>query len=175
MEPTLLIATNRDLPPGQRAEVVSLCSRAYEEDFGALAGAFAGATHVLAYEEGRLVSHALWVTRWLQPGEWPLLRTAYVEAVATDPDCRGRGFASAVMRRLQSGITGYDLAALSPAEHGLYHKLGWEPWRGPLAIRRGDELLETPGEEVMVLRLPRTPELDLDAPLTAEWREGELW
>jgi hypothetical protein len=29
--------------------------------------------------------------------------------------------------------------------------------------------------KVMILRLPCTPPLDLDAPLSAEWREGELW
>jgi hypothetical protein len=28
---------------------------------------------------------------------------------------------------------------------------------------------------VMILRLPRTPPLDLDAPLSIEWREGDLW
>jgi aminoglycoside 2'-N-acetyltransferase I len=36
-------------------------------------------------------------------------------------------------------------------------------------------VLGTPDEQVMVLRLPRTPLLDLDAALTAEWRPGELW
>jgi hypothetical protein len=36
--------------------------------------------------------------------------------------------------------------------------------------------LPTPDEQVMVLRLPRTPAgLSLDAPLSAEWREGEFW
>lgn len=28
---------------------------------------------------------------------------------------------------------------------------------------------------MLILRLPRTPPLDLDAPLTGEWREGALW
>ena len=37
-------------------------------------------------------------------------------------------------------------------------------------------LQPTPDETVMILRLPRTPpDLDLDAPLSAEWRRGELW
>jgi aminoglycoside 2'-N-acetyltransferase I len=37
-------------------------------------------------------------------------------------------------------------------------------------------MLPTPAEEqVMILRLPKTPPLDPNAPLSAEWREGELW
>jgi len=27
----------------------------------------------------------------------------------------------------------------------------------------------------MVLRLPKTGLIDLDAPISAEWREGEVW
>jgi hypothetical protein len=34
----------------------------------------------------------------------------------------------------------------------------------------------TPDETVMILRLRATPaDLDLHAPLSAEWRRGELW
>jgi hypothetical protein len=43
-------------------------------------------------------------------------------------------------------------------------------------IRTVDGLQPTPGESVMILRLPRTPgDLDRDAALNAEWRRGELW
>jgi len=53
--------------------------------------------------------------------------------------------------------------------------LGWELWRGPLYIRTAEGPLATPSAEVMILKLPRTPPLDLEAALSAEWREGELW
>jgi hypothetical protein len=33
----------------------------------------------------------------------------------------------------------------------------------------------TPGEDVMVLRLPRTPAIDLDGELIAPWRPGDVW
>jgi len=33
----------------------------------------------------------------------------------------------------------------------------------------------TPDEEVMVLRLPGSPLLDLDASLAVDWRPGEVW
>ena len=127
------------------------------------------------------VSHAEFVPRWLQPAGQPLLRTAYVEAVATAPSRRGRGLASAVMQRLGDEVAAdpaWQLAALSPSHADFYARLGWESWRGPLGIRRADGVVEASpaNEQVMIRRLPRTPAtLDIAAPLTAEWREGELW
>jgi aminoglycoside 2'-N-acetyltransferase I len=165
------------MAPALYDEVVAFCTRAYEEDFTVLMPALQGSVHVLGRRSGRLVTHAAWVTRWLQPGASVPLRTAYIEAVATDPDCRLQGYASEVMRRIAAEVRDFDLAALSPSDPAWYARLGWELWRGPLSIRTGTGLLATPGEkgQVMVLRLPRTPPLDLDAPLSAEWREGELW
>jgi aminoglycoside 2'-N-acetyltransferase I len=159
-----------------RQEILALCKLAYEEDLEALFNTFVDASHVLGYCNGRLVSHALWVTRYLQPAALPILRTAYVEAVATDPSYGRRGFAAAIMKRLVDEIHDYDLAALSPFSVDYYARLGWEQWRGPLSIRTNEGLLSSPAdEEVMIFRLPQTPALDLSAPLSAEWREGELW
>ena len=79
------------------------------------------------------------------------------------------------MGRLVASITDFELGALCPAIPAWYLKLGWIRWRGPLAIRQPGGLLFTPEEEVMIWRLPKTPELDLEAPLSAEWRQGELW
>lgn len=163
------------MPPRLYDEIVALCTRAYEEDLAALMATFHGSVHVLGKEAGQLVSHALWVTRWLQVGSSPPLRTAFIEAVATDRDCRRRGYAGEAMQRIAAEIEAFELAALSPFDAAWYTRLGWERWHGSLFIRTDVGLVPTPDEEVMVLRLPRTPPLDLDAPLSAEWREGELW
>ncbi|GAF68279.1 unnamed protein product, partial [marine sediment metagenome] len=41
--------------------------------------------------------------------------------------------------------------------------------------RDGTEI-PTPGEEVMIHRLPHTPpSLDLHAPLSTDWRPGDVW
>jgi aminoglycoside 2'-N-acetyltransferase I len=73
-------------------------------------------------------------------------------------------------------IQDYELAALSPFNVAYYERLGWELWRGPLFIRKEEDLMPSlDDEEVMIFRLLRTPVLDLNAPLSAEWREGELW
>jgi aminoglycoside 2'-N-acetyltransferase I len=165
-----------------RAEIIALCASAYSEDFSRLFEDFAESTHVVARNEhGVLVGHAEWVTRWLQPEGHPLLRTAYVEAVATAPAYQGRGFGAAVMHRLVEAVRAdeaWELAALSPAVPEFYTRRGWEPWLGPLAIRHEDGTVEpTPADElILICRLPRTPSgLVTTSLLTAEWRPGELW
>jgi aminoglycoside 2'-N-acetyltransferase I len=171
------LATAGDLEPRARHEILALCDRAYGEDLRRAFQSFHDPIHVFATIESAIVSHALWITRWLAPGEHAPLRTAYVEAVATDPAHQGRGYASAVMRRLVLEVADYDLAALCPSDDGqaLYSRLGWETWRGPLAIRHGSVVVETSDESIMIHRLPRTPPLDLNDPLSADWRPGELW
>jgi aminoglycoside 2'-N-acetyltransferase I len=156
-------------------EVRALCSDAYGEDFTRYLDQIGPGCHVLGRREGILVSHLMWVTRFLQPTSIEPLRTAYVEAVATEPAYQRRGYATGLLRRLADEVQDYDLAALAPSDETFYARLGWEVWRGPLLIRRGRVLEATPDETVMVLRLPRTPGLDLDEPLSAEWRRGELW
>lgn len=164
------------LTPEASDEILDLCNRAYEEDLGHLMATFHGATHVLGRIGERAVTHALWVTRWLQVSDGPFLKTAYVEMVATDKEFRRRGYAKAVMERVVHDVRDYDIAGLSPSSVGYYERLGWEAWIGPLFIRKDDAIEQTPDdEEVMIYRLPKTPELDLSAPLSAEWREGELW
>jgi len=166
---------------GTRAEIIDLCELAYGEDLTRLFEELPGSVHVLARDEqGVLVSHAEWVTRWLQPAGHPVLRTAYVEAVATAPEQQGRGYATAVLRHVGEILAAepaWELGALSPSEPAFYARLGWELWRGPLAIRRGKSIEPTPpGGQVMILRLPRTPAtLVTTSLLTAEWRVGELW
>lgn len=163
------------LTKARRAAVYAVLARAYEEDLEPLYRTLVDPIHVLASLGDELVGHAIWVTRWLQPGTLPPLRSAYIEGVATAPEMERRGIATAVMRFLQSRIVDYQLGGLSPATPLLYRRLGWEEWRGALAIRTEHGLLATPGEELMILRLPSTPPLELDEPMTAEWRPGELW
>jgi aminoglycoside 2'-N-acetyltransferase I len=172
---SLTLSASRDLSRADRAAVIDLCSRAFEMDFAPLFNTFNEPTHVLAKLDGVLVSHALWVSRWLQASNGPLLRTAFVEAVATDPAYQGRGYATQVMRTVQAAVADYDLAGLSTGSPAFYARLGWQSWRGPLFVRTEVGPLATPAESVMILPLPRTPPLDLDGPLSAEWRVGELW
>ena len=168
-----------------REEIIRLCNEAYREDVSRLIAAYTADIHLLARVGRALVGHGMIVTRWLKAGDGPLLRTAYIELVATAENYRNRGIGAGMMGLLaeRAAMDGYDLAALCPAETGLYGHLGWEYWQGPLFIRPEEEpttgtatLTPTPAERVMILRLPWTPPLDLNQPLSAEWRDGgELW
>ena len=172
---TIAQITSENLTPGQYQAVLSLCNRAYAEDLDALFQTFGSATHLLGWLGTTLVTHLMWVTRYLAPVGMQPLETAYIEMVATDPGYQGRGYATALLEQVPAGVAAYDLAALCPAVDGVYKRLGWRYWRGDLYIRREGGLVPTPEERIMVLELPRTPPLDYDAPLSAEWREGEVW
>ena len=137
-----------------------------------------GGVHVLAELDGRIVAHAAVVLRELHVAGRPL-RTGYVEAVATAPALQGRGLGSLVMRPAGDHIrTAYELGALGTGEHGFYARLGWRTWRGPTAVRMPGGEQPTPEDDgyLMVLATATTPaSLDLDAPISCEWRPGDVW
>jgi aminoglycoside 2'-N-acetyltransferase I len=165
------------LNPDTRAAIIQVCRTTHQEDDFIHLFSYipSGGIHVLAYREQELVSHAVVTTRWLQPEGLPLLRTAYVDAVATLPVYQGQGVGSAVMRHLASVISEYEIACLETDQVSFYAQLGWEAWRGPLAGRRVTELLPTPDQKgIMILRLARTPPLDLDSLLVIEYA-GRIW
>lgn len=163
------------LSPAALEEVLRLNVEAFHEPIAPYLEAIGPGEHLLGRVDGRLVSHLMWVTRWLQPEGFPLLRTAYVELVATDPADRGHGYATQLLTALPPLIGDYQLAALSPATERLYTRLGWRYWRGPLAVRTDQGLEPTSDESVMFLPLPLTPPLDPNSPLSVEWRSGEVW
>ena len=166
----------KDVNDAERSAIIRLCTEAHQMDFGPLFTFLPpDGLHVLAYREGQLVGHAVVTTRWLQPDTLPLLKTAYVDAIATDPVYQGQGIGSSVMRHLASVIQGYELACLETERVSFYAQLGWEEWRGPLAGRKGTELMPIPDQKgIMILRLASTPPLDLNSSLTVEY-DGRIW
>lgn len=174
-ETILTLKEKRDISESEYAEILDLCTRAYVLDYQPFLKTFDNATHVLGRYKGKLVTHALWVTRWLQYPGFPPWRTAYVEAVATDERYRNRGFASLVMKKIAEEIKDFDVGGLSTSSFGFYSRLGWILWRGPLSVRKNGALIPTPDDTVMVLLLPKAPEVDISKPLSIEWRDGELW
>ena len=175
MTTELSIAPTHDLTGPTRDAIVAMCTRAFDQDFGNLFDFVTASMHVLAYQGGTLIGHACWATRWLQPEGCAPLRTAYVDAVATDPAFQGRGVGSAVIARLIAEIQPFDLGGLSTQRVAFYARLGWERWHGPTAMRTPDGLVPTPDDTVMILRTPATPPLDTGALLVAEYRGGQAW
>ena len=91
------------------AEIQRFCEAAYGEDLSALFAAYVPDVHVLALSGGRLVGYAMIVSRWLQAGNGPMLRTAYIEMVATSrrppqPGHRRAGNASHRSGRQPGGL-----------------------------------------------------------------------
>ena len=152
-----------------------LCDAAYDTATHPYFASLGPGEHLLGMQGGQLVSHLMWVTRWLEPHGHTLLKTAYVEMVATAPHAQRQGYASALLEYFVPLVSEYDLAALCPARDGLYRRLGWRYWRGPLSVRKDGQVVPTPQERVMIMPLPLTPAIDLDAPLSVEWRPGEVW
>jgi aminoglycoside 2'-N-acetyltransferase I len=168
-----------DLTAALRRSVIDVCIAAHHTTaFETMFTVFipSGGRHVLGYSGDTLVSHAVATTRWAQPEGHPELRTAFVDAVSTRPEYEGQGHGSAVMRRLAAEIDDYEVACLQTDIPAFYERLGWELWRGPLAGRSDDRLVPTPEQRgVMVLRLPRTPPLDLHTLLTIERQSERIW
>jgi len=170
-------ARTEELNADTRSAIIHVCRAAHQEDdFQQLFSYIpSGGIHVLAYREQELVSHAVVTTRWLQPEGQPVLRTAYVDAVATLPAYQGQGIGSRLMRHLASVISDFEIACLGTDRVSFYTQVGWEVWRGPLAGRRATELLPTPDQKgIMILRLARTPPLNLDGLLVIEY-DGRIW
>lgn len=134
-----------------------------------------GGVHALVVDGDRVLAHgSVVLRRLLHTGR--ALRCGYVEAVATHPDHRRRGLATQVMDALESLAPGYDVLALGTSDEGLafYSGRGWVAWRGPTSVLAPGGSRRTPDEDGAVLVLG-TAGLDLDAGLTCDWRDGDVW
>jgi aminoglycoside 2'-N-acetyltransferase I len=179
IEVRVAVVATDDLTAAQRAAVIEVCIAAHanEEFRNLFTYVESGGRHVLVSRGDELVSHGVVTTRGVQPAGGRILHTAYVDAVATLPQYQGRGYGSTMMRRLAAAIDDYEIACLQTDKPGFYDRLGWELWRGPLAGRGDDgEVIPTPEQRgVMVLRLARTPTLDLDTQLSIEVQPERIW
>lgn len=136
-----------------------------------------GGMHFVLDQSGEILGHASVVERTLEIAGRPL-RTGYVEAVATSPTRQRTGLGTQVMTDVGTYIRErFELGALGTGSHGFYERLGWETWRGPAFVRTSDGARRTPDEEgyIMVLRTPSSPALDLAAPISCDWRPGDVW
>jgi aminoglycoside 2'-N-acetyltransferase I len=136
-----------------------------------------GGTHFVAEIDGAIAAHASVVPRTLYVDGQPV-RTGYVEAVATRPEQQRRGYGSALRREVNVLIAAeYEMGALGTGSQGFYERLGWRVWQGPSHVRTVAGDIATPDEDgyIMVLLLRTTPTVLIDAPITCEWRPGDVW
>jgi aminoglycoside 2'-N-acetyltransferase I len=136
-----------------------------------------GGVHFILEEDGAIVAHASVVERELHTGGHRLA-TGYVEAVATLPTHQRRGHGTAVMREVDEYIDQtFQLGALGTGSHAFYERLGWVAWKGPTFVRTDSGLIRTEEEDgqILVRLTPTSPELDLSAPISCNWRPGDVW
>jgi aminoglycoside 2'-N-acetyltransferase I len=136
-----------------------------------------GGVHFLLDLDDEVITHAAVVERELHVDGRPL-RTGYVEAVATAPDRQGSGFGSLVMTDVTSYIREqFELGALGTGRHRFYERLGWVTWTGPSFVRTATGMRRTPDEDGYLLVVPTSssPPLDLTAPISCDWRPGDVW
>jgi aminoglycoside 2'-N-acetyltransferase I len=171
-----------ELTPGEVSEIRSVLDAAFwddeEERFTDDDWDHAvGGLHVVLDIDGEIVAHGSVVERALQIDHRPM-RTGYVEAVATQPGRQGRGYGTDVMRAIGDEIQArFELGALGTGSHGFYERLGWETWAGPSSVRTPEGERRTPDEDgsIMFLRTPSTPSFDPVAPISCDWRPGDVW
>jgi aminoglycoside 2'-N-acetyltransferase I len=167
-------AASGDLLGGLRG----LLDRAFEGRFSADDWEHAlGGSHVVVEDTGEIVCHAAVVSRVIEIGGRPF-EAGYVEGVATLPGRQREGLGTIAMSRLSDVIrSGFHLGVLSTNTHVFYETLGWERWRGPAFVRRGEHVTRTEDEDggIMVLRFGPSAGADLSAPITCAARRGDDW
>jgi len=135
-----------------------------------------GGFHALARHHSALVGHAALVPRRVICGA-RILRGAFVEAVAVTPSWQRRGVGGRLMGRLETMIeSGYSIGVLgsSPEGLGFYQRRGWRGWRGPTAAVTLAGVRSTPDVDGSIL-VWSGDQVDLDGPLTCDWRGGKPW
>lgn len=178
--PTIEVARTDELTQNTLADVRALMVAAFTGGFTDDDWDHAlGGRHVIARDsaDGAVVAHAAVVERTIGVGE-RLVRTGYVEGVVTAPDRHGVGLGSAVMQRINQLVRAdFEFGALATGRHSFYERVGWERWRGPTFVRRGDDLVRTPNDDdaVMVLRFGTTADVDVTQPLSCDSRSGDVW
>lgn len=136
-----------------------------------------GGCHFVLQLDGAIVAHASVVERDVHVGGRPL-RAGYVEAVATAPAHQGAGLGSVIVEDVNDFIrASYELGVLGTGRNSFYERLGWQTWRGPSSVRTAAGDRRTPEEDgsILVLGTPSSPPLDLAAPISCDWRPGDVW
>lgn len=136
-----------------------------------------GGMHAVIVHRGALIAHAAVVQRRLLY-QGTALRCGYVEAVAVREDWRGQGLGHAVMDAIEQVIRGaYQVGALSasPAGEKIYRPRGWLQWQGPTSVLTPTGPIRTPDDDESIFVLPVELNMDPNAELACDWRDGDVW
>jgi aminoglycoside 2'-N-acetyltransferase I len=163
------------LTESELAEIRALADAAFDEFTDADWNHCLGGLHAVVRVDGRIVAHGAVVQRRLYLGD-RTLRCGYVEAIAVHADHRRQGLGHRIMEALEEHAKAYEVMALAASEVGalLYTSRGWTLWRGPSSTLGPDGARPTPEDDGSIHVLGGT-DLDLDAPITCDLRDGDQW
>ncbi len=196
---------NTDHPrPGHRPQLKALWQEAFGDDMGFIDGFFAAAYSpsrcLCIYTADAVLAAAYWLDCSYSGG-----KLAYIYAVATAREHRGRGLCHALLQQLHSCLAaqGYAGAVLVPGEEGLdrlYRSMGYEFFGGvqkitcraaaaPVALRQVSAMeylrlrqkflpengVRQPGENLRLLQKLATLAAGEDFVLAYSRREEGLW
>ena len=136
-----------------------------------------GGMHALISHHGALLAHGAVVQRRLIYRD-TALRCGYVEGIAVREDWRGQGLGGAIMDAVEQVLRGaYQLGALSSSDDGrhMYVRRGWLSWHGPTSVLRPNGVTRTPDDDRSLFVLPIGLQLDINAEITCDWRNGDVW
>lgn len=168
----------QDLDAGMAEQLRALLEAAFDGDFDDDDWRHAlGGVHVLAIDDGVILSHAAVVPRVIE-ADGRSYDAGYVEAVATQPDRQREGIATAVMETAGDVIRHeYEIGVLATGDHGFYEQLDWLRWQGPSYVRTadGERRTEDDDDAVMVLRFGSSTGIDVHSAIVCEQRSGDVW
>lgn len=136
-----------------------------------------GGIHALLWEEGELIGHGSVIQRRLLHRQ-RALRAGFYECVVIHSERRGIGHGATLMTALAAKLDdAYEISALCSGvvAKPFYTKLGWLPWRGPLATLTPEGVCEDPRFRGRVFVREHSFPLDLDGSLACDWRDGDPW
>ena len=174
---SISVAHTADLSPAVRWAARDLLFEVFDDMTDEDWDHSCGGMHALAWEDSKLIGHASVVQRRLIH-QGRALRAGYVEGVGVRREYQRRGIGGALMVELERIIrAAYELGALGSTEEGLafYLARGWQRWRGPSSALTLSGVVRTPDEDGYILVLPASAQLDLDAELTCDYRNGDGW
>src|SRR5262245_10044400 len=172
------VASSAALNESHLIDFRALLDAAFDGDFSDDDWAHAlGGTHVWIDGPDGPVSHGALVERTLVCSG-RVIRVGYVEAIGTALAHRRQGHASEILKRINDLIREhYVIGALSTGVPAFYEALGWERWRGATFVNGPKGTTRTPEDDggILILRTPRSPQLDLNGDIVADWRAGDVW
>jgi aminoglycoside 2'-N-acetyltransferase I len=187
-----------ELSEKERKDIIDIGSKAHNNDISDLWNYIIDgdkqskftSISIMVYNNKCLVSHAIIGERIIfyddnknlnnNFSNFMKLRSAYVDAVFTNPIFQNKGYAKILMKKVVEVMYEYnfDLGALETYYIKLYEYVGFEKWNGSLyGIDFSNKIIETPeaNGHVMIYKFNKSNFLDINNNLLILKQSSRIW